>query len=154
MHVCTHALLPQNHSKGRTNPWEALSAWVEEYICADAHKHKGFRPVWHKHKLCNSSSFVPSSTLNQLVSFHHSACHAAIECRMSLIHSHQQPESSIRHSAASVSITAGVTTVHQNCSCTYPTSGWWSQNYCQLTQVKHIFIQTSVLFIWRRPVWP
>lgn len=29
----------------------------------------------HKHKLWNSSSFVLSSTLNKLVSFHHSSCH-------------------------------------------------------------------------------
>lgn len=82
--MCAHMhYLHKNTQEGRTNPRVALPAWVEEYICAYAHKHKGHRPVWRKHKLCNSSSFVAGSTLNKLVSFHHSSCHTAIE---SLVH--------------------------------------------------------------------
>lgn len=98
-----------------TNPRVALSAWVEEYICAYVHKHKGYRPAWRKHKLCNSSSFVPSSTLKKLLSFHRSSCHTAIECCMSIIHC---ATTCIFNASLCrfVSMTDGVNTVHENCS--------------------------------------
>lgn len=53
--------------------------------------------IGHKHKLCNSSSFVPSSTLNKLFSF---ITQAVIQRLSAVCHSYsvQQPESSVRGS--------------------------------------------------------